>query len=512
MQPHDSRFLREPRRRNKKNPGRGESDFLSSGDMEDYAVSTYLGRITGAMQESDPDEEKSADPANTCFYYLKTKCQRLSSWYLFDYCMGLVLLINSICVGVEVQAGLLGSPPTWALPLDILFVTMYICEIAIRLTAWGWRVCFTDGWFVFDYVSVVLGSASIIAQLLGPMLGSTEFLSFLNSVIVVRSLRLLRLVRALRMLRWFRTAWRLVFGLLTSGTTMTSTLGLVLLTLYVSACLGVELISKDAILTTDPTTEHIVQHHFGSLSMTMLTLAQFVTLDSIADIYRPLVYLKPALVVYFSGIILVLSISLMNLVTAVLVEGALENAQHDRELKRHVLQEKLRRAAPKLSSMFETLDVNQDGTVSLEEFMQMSVDVFPQELFDNSSVSSLQEVFEILDISGKGFLSQSEFVEGLLNMFLLDVPIHTIQILRLLRILESRINVLHDEIRWLGDGSMETSDGLGVTAKKKEIFITRKGRPAAEQESDHAEPTNQVFTNNIAINQIVAEHLASTKN
>ena len=29
--------------------------------------------------------------------------------------------------------------------------------------------------------------------------------------------------------------------------------------------------------------------------------------------------------------------------------------------------------APKLSSMFETLDVNQDGTVSLEEFMQMSV-------------------------------------------------------------------------------------------------------------------------------------------
>jgi len=325
----------------------------------------------------------------------------------------------------------------------------------------------------------------------------------------------LRLVRALRMLRWFRTAWRLVFGLLTSGTTMTSTLGLVLLTLYVSACLGVELISKDPVLISDPTTEYIVEHHFGSLTMTMLTLAQFVTLDSIAAIYRPLVYHKPVLVVYFSGIILVLSISLMNLVTAVLVEGALENAQHDRELKRHVLQEKLRKAAPKLSSMFESLDVNQDGTVSLEEFMQMSVDVFPQELFDNSSVSSLQEVFEILDISGKGFLSQSEFVEGLLNMFLLDVPIHTIQILRLLRILESRINGLYDEFRELGDGSMDTSDGLGAAAKKKEIFITRKGRPPLREQavgSDNVEPTNQVFTNNIAINQIVAEHLASTKN
>eukprot|EP00439_Symbiodinium_sp_Y106_P060048 s4149_g8.t2 len=165
--------------------------------------------------------------------------------------------------------------------------------------------------------------------------------------------------------------------------------------------------------------------------------------------------------------------------------------------------------------MFESLDVNQDGTVSLEEFMQMSVDVFPQELFDNSSVSSLQELFEILDISGKGFLSQSEFVEGLLNMFLLDVPIHTIQILRLLRILESRINGLYDEFRELGDGSMDTSDGLGAAAKKKEIFITRKGRPPLREQavgSDNVEPTNQVFTNNIAINQIVAEHLASTKN
>ena len=100
-------------------------------------------------------------------------------------------------------------------------------------------------------------------------------------------------------------------------------------------------------------------------------------------------------------------------------------------------------------------------------------------------------------------------------MFLLDVPIHTIQILRLLRLLESRINGMHDDIRWLGDGSGDVSDGLDAAAKRKEIVITRKGRlPARDQDarSENTEPTNQVFTNNIAINQIVAEHLASTKN
>ena len=40
---------------------------------------------------------------------------------------------------------------------------------------------------------------------------------------------------------------------------------------------------------------------------------------------------------------------------AVLVEGALENAQHDRELKRHVLQEKLRKAAPCQNSVARRL-------------------------------------------------------------------------------------------------------------------------------------------------------------
>ena len=38
---------------------------------------------------------------------------------------------------------------------------------------------------------------------------------------------------------------------------------------------------------------------------------------------------------------------MLALAEAVLVEGALENAQHDRELKRHVLQEKLRKAVPR---------------------------------------------------------------------------------------------------------------------------------------------------------------------
>ena len=49
-------------------------------------------------------------------------------------------------------------------------------------------------------------------------------------------------------------------------------------------------------------------------------LAVFPAKDGIAAIYYPLIMAKPILLVYFLPLLLFLSIALMNLVTAVLVE------------------------------------------------------------------------------------------------------------------------------------------------------------------------------------------------
>lgn len=45
-------------------------------------------------------------------------------------------------------------------------------------------------------------------------------------------------MKAIRMLHMFRTVWRLVYGLLTSGNAMLSTFFILLLTLYIFGCLG----------------------------------------------------------------------------------------------------------------------------------------------------------------------------------------------------------------------------------------------------------------------------------
>ena len=66
-----------------------------------------------------------------------------------------------------------------------------------------------------------------------------------------------------------------------------------------------------------------MERHFPELFVTMLSLVQFVTLDSIGSIYAPLVRKDPLLLIFFMLFILIVSIALMNLVTAVIVEGEL---------------------------------------------------------------------------------------------------------------------------------------------------------------------------------------------
>jgi len=369
-------------------------------------------------------------------------CYRVASKKIFDYIMGVIILANAVSVGLEVQYSLQSGEDTgWMYWLDFSFVMIYILEFLVRLLAWGLRKCFSDPWCLLDFALVCVGVLSLIAQPLGLQVKELE------SLLVVRSLRLVRLIGALRLLKQFRTVWRLVNGLLTSANAMVSTLVLVVLTLYIAACLGIEIITKDTDLNQQHTeTGDIVGKYFGTLPSTLLTLASFVTLDSVAPIYFPLILHKPLLGLYFFFIILFVSIALMNLVTAVLVEGALENASADKELEKLDLQEKLKSQMPRLLQIFKDIDKDGSGTLTMEEMAMVPVDVIPAELRAKSRVSSMQEVFEMLDVDGGGELTREEFVDGLLNLFMQDVPVATIQTLRLLRSVDARVWRLGEEL------------------------------------------------------------------
>ena len=103
--------------------------------------------------------------------------------------------------------------------------------------------------------------------------------------------------------------------------------------LYIFVCIGFELLTQSSLRREDSEFRFIIVEWFSDLPTIMLTLIQFVCLDSVGAIYRPLIMKQFHLSFYFIAFILVVPIVLMNLVTAVIVNSAVEQAEQDKEAR-----------------------------------------------------------------------------------------------------------------------------------------------------------------------------------
>lgn len=379
------------------------------------------------------------------WHYAQGLCRRIVESPIFEAVLSVVIFVNAITIGIEADMSIQNDEEemTWSLIVEVLFLVIYILELIIRLVANKWR-CFRDPWFIFDFVLVTV---SLLGQVIGAV---ASFPAVIQQVLILRALRLLRVIRALRMIKQMRGVWRLVSGLLTSCNTMMSTLALLSLVLYIFAVLGIEMIAKDDTLQADVVTSRIIQENFSSLFVIMMTLSQFVTMDSIASIYIPLIKKKPELSSYFIALVIIVSIALMNLVTAVLVEGALGHVRQEKEEDVKLSNSKFREMIPQLQSLFESLDTDKSGELQRTEIEAAEREKraeIPADILDKASVASMTELFEKLDVDKSGSLKSAEFIEGCMNIFLLEIPVRDLMMMKMIRLVRSGVAHIEDEIR-----------------------------------------------------------------
>eukprot|EP00439_Symbiodinium_sp_Y106_P050917 s954_g6.t1 len=283
---------------------------------------------------------------------------------------------------------------------------------------------------------------------------------FGGSLVVVGSGWQLLVVVGSGWIKQIRSIWRLVYGLMNSSETMVAAFALLGLVLYVFGVLALQVISSDPALLGDPETQILIEDRFSSLGMTMMTLTQFVTVDSIASVYLPLIRQNPWLMFYFVPLILVVSISLMNLVTASL----------EKEEEKKLASVAAKNMLPDIVKLFDQLDSDRSGFLVIQEMKDFETEglVPPeawmsQELLDKASVESMSELFQQLDVDESGRVNREEFIEGLLDIFLREVPVYSIQATKMLRLVrESQLKVEAD-IRSLQDqlGTKTTERSLG---------------------------------------------------
>jgi len=223
---------------------------------------------------------------------------------------------------------------------------------------------------------------------------------------------------------------------------MLSIICLLLLAIYVGACFAVELIAMDPLLRKVPETRQILDAHFYSLDGIMLFLVQFVTMDSIASVYTPLAKHRGALCIYFFAIIIIVSIALMNLVTANLVQVALESAQEDKEAQK----QRLVRLRPAIQHSFHLLDVLKNNFISKEEVAQCH-DELPSEVLEVVPKDKLLELVEALDMEGMGTVTENEFVQAIEQLALGRLSFQRLQQVKLLNQIRMEVKKGHVELQ-----------------------------------------------------------------
>merc|ERR1712137_467509 len=217
---------------------------------------------------------------------------------------------------------------------------------------------------------------------------------------------------------------------------------IIVITLYVAACFGVELIGRDELLLNAEDTQVIVTEYFDCIEHAMLVLVQFVSMDSIASIYLPLVMRRANLIVYFFPVLMFLSVAIMNIITAMLVDSAIAISNLDAEMHRN----RLHKLKPKISEVFRNIDDNGSGTLTREEVVN-SLQLLSKSVNINLKERDHFEIFEILDVDNSGEITEREFVEGVFALMFSDISFETVQQLAMLRSIRESVGSIQHHLQ-----------------------------------------------------------------
>jgi len=284
-------------------------------------------------------------------------------------------------------------------------------------------VCAKDSWVRFDSVLVILGILTnwIMPAIFGGIKDG-------NPVLMLRMLRLLRVARTLRLIFTIHDLWLLVRSLLNSAGTMAYVIGLLGIILYIFACIAVELITLSPAATEGPDLDEEFQsvalEYFGTLSMSMMTLVQFVSFDSIASIYTPLIVRDPTpplLIGYFTFAFVMVGVVLMNLITAVVVNSALDQASQDKELVRAMQEKAKRKLVGTLKKIFHRIDADGSGSLTMDEIEIMGSEDRAKLISDCQFEP--MELFKALDVNGDGVIEIDAFCDSIWQVSHSQVPL-----------------------------------------------------------------------------------------
>lgn len=223
----------------------------------------------------------------------------------------LLIITNSITMGIGTFDFVTENEEIQQLfeIIDKGFLIIFTIELVFQFVAEGFKF-FVDGWLILDFIVVMISWASDLTN------GAN-----LQVIRAFRIFRALRLVTRVKMMR------DLVTALLSTLPDMSAVIFLMSILLYIFAVMFTSLYKN---LSEDENIDESVRHSFSSLTVSLFTLIQLMTMDGWSNVCREIMIAEPLAWIPIITFLIMSAFVGMNLVIAIIC-GAVNQLDEDED-------------------------------------------------------------------------------------------------------------------------------------------------------------------------------------
>mmetsp|Transcript_41346 Transcript_41346/g.105184 ORF Transcript_41346/g.105184 Transcript_41346/m.105184 type:complete len:694 (+) Transcript_41346:132-2213(+) len=339
----------------------------------------------------------------------------------FELTSALLIIMNVVVLGIEAES--MARSSAMASSLNFRLAERFFCiafSIEVLLRIFVQRLEFFKGyeflWNMLDLIAILLQIADIVGDevLLAMADGSIDNNSTVmpgtNTVRIIRIFKLARIVIVLRSFRYVKELRTIIISLVGTMRTLIWTGVLLLVVIYIVAVSLTQVVTYHLATVESELERSALQKHFGSVGRAVLVLFQAISngidWDEMVD---PLMrYISPWLAVPICLYVVFGIFALMNIVTGVFVESAMESGKKEKE---RFLLHTVRR-------LFQATDNDHSGDISWKEFKQKLQHPDMRAYFKiiDVDIDEAEDLFKLIDIDDSGAIDPEEFVNGCVRL------------------------------------------------------------------------------------------------
>ncbi|CAE7729046.1 CACNA1G [Symbiodinium pilosum] len=347
----------------------------------------------------------------------------------FEAFFAVVVVVNSLFLGIEVQLQLTEGAAVNSELVRVVqytFTALFTIELVLRLIAFGFRRLFCGEDRIWSALDVIIVLSSLWETTLDVMALSSNNsnISALKAFRIIRLTKILRTMRLIRIFRFVNALRMLITSIFHTLKSLFWAVVLIKLNVYVFAVLFVQAVVD---FKEEPAFEALaererdgIERYYSSVLMTMLSLFMSIAGGvSWEDVVTPLMAISWIWVACFLLYVCFTYFAVLNVVTAVFCQSAIESAQNDHvNIVQSILANK-EAHKQKVGQLFNQLGAA-DETSGIT-FAMFEEKINSPEVREYFSAMGLDiwdawTFFKLLDVDGGGEIEVEEFLMGCLRL------------------------------------------------------------------------------------------------